>query len=675
MHTHKHAASVLAFVFIIFTSFTSIFAAAIPDTTFGVGGTVDTGIVATGDIIDSFVLPDGKFIVAWADTRYKIARFNPDGSLDTSYGDGGFATGRPNVTGNAIALDGNGNIVVGGTGVPPNGESPSDFYFARHLPDGSLDPSFGDTGQLFINQSTDDVINSVTIQDDGKILGAGYHRDGGFFGAVFRLDVDGSLDSTFGTGGFRYYPYWLSPAATFRKVGADIEVADNGIIWVASVQQINPPGPDNMHGHSIVRLDSSGEIIFGGDGSPVGGVNLGSIPRVDLVRGNQKMIVIHTAFSYEYDYSEGRYKNYTSRGGRGALLPNGDLITNDTISSAMGNFQLISNTKIKGRSFINSGFSWDAGNADLMVMADGKPLVVSKTSSATIVFFKIDRFTSQGTRNVELLMGQRATPAVISPQGRFRYINHDGSEAVFQGNASTRIIPEYHSVMRWENFTDWRFYGYRYWSEFGTPSGLPSFLIPNLSWGFPGANEVFGLSGDVPVGGDFNGDGEGDITLFRPSNGFWYSKSGAGWVQWGKTGDKPVAADYDFDGITDRAIYRPSTGEWWVLKSGGGSFAVKFGIETDIPVPGDFDADGYADFTVFRPSEGNWYQLLTTGGFRVTKFGLDGDIPLSSDFDGDGAHDIAVYRAGIWHLLKSTEGYQAIAFGNPDDRPVTARYE
>jgi FG-GAP repeat len=84
------------------------------------------------------------------------------------------------------------------------------------------------------------------------------------------------------------------------------------------------------------------------------------------------------------------------------------------------------------------------------------------------------------------------------------------------------------------------------------------------------------------------------IGIFRPSTGEWYFGSGSGCridgcFAFGMSGDVPVPVDYDGDGKTDVAVYR--NGEWYILRSSDGEVTFKGwgGMAQDIPVPRDYD--------------------------------------------------------------------------------------
>ncbi len=98
--------------------------------------------------------------------------------------------------------------------------------------------------------------------------------------------------------------------------------------------------------------------------------------------------------------------------------------------------------------------------------------------------------------------------------------------------------------------------------------------------------------------------------------------------QFGIAGDKPVVGDFDGDLRSDFAVYRPSEGIWYIQKSHEGISIVRWGLADDIPVPADYDGDGRTDIAVYRPSDGVWYQLRSTGAVHIEKFGLSGDIPV-----------------------------------------------
>ena len=181
------------------------------DPAFGSGGKVTTDMGSNEGAQAIALQSDGKLIVAgWVGTKKKggnfaVARYNRDGSLDSSFGTYGvadydFDRNTDNVA--AVAIQSDGKIVLAGVVVSTQSRS-FDFGLARLNADGSLDFSFGSGGRIVLDfYGHEDRVLGVAIQSDGKIVAAGhcYTAQGPAF-ALARFNPDGSADTSFGSGG------------------------------------------------------------------------------------------------------------------------------------------------------------------------------------------------------------------------------------------------------------------------------------------------------------------------------------------------------------------------------------------------------------------------------------------------------------------------------------------
>ncbi len=251
------------------------------------------------------------------------------------------------------------------------------------------------------------------------------------------------------------------------------------------------------------------------------------------------------------------------------------------------------------------------------------------------------------------------------------------------------------SVLRFPNVTPPGVSQITYWNQNST-SGLQV-----INWG--NANT------DFPAPGDYDGDGLGDIVIYRAGatagaqSTFYILRSTDGTAQlvpYGVNGDQVIARDYDGDGRTDPAIFRkgslatdPTT--FWIKRSTTDSdLVIQWGVtgngttSFDMPVVADYDGDGKSDVAVYRfgISPANTFIILRSSDGAVTyrQWGnFNTDYVLPGDYDGDGKADYAVGRTGavgtspmVWWILQSSTGQPRIEqFGISSDLPTQGDYD
>tara|TARA_R110002049_G_scaffold2750_2_gene21366 strand:+ start:63783 stop:68864 length:5082 start_codon:yes stop_codon:yes gene_type:complete len=121
--------------------------------------------------------------------------------------------------------------------------------------------------------------------------------------------------------------------------------------------------------------------------------------------------------------------------------------------------------------------------------------------------------------------------------------------------------------------------------------------------------------------------------------------------QYGEAVDLPVAGDWNGDGIDQIAVFR--SGIWLLDTDGDGRWTrrdeqSKFGRPGDEPIVGDFDGDGIDEIGVVR---GDLWIIDTDGDRRLTGNDLHVKIPRAEadsqpvvgDWDGDGADQPGYY--------------------------------
>lgn len=309
------------------------------------------------------------------------------GGLDTSFGGSGiisisFAPGTGNDEAHAVVAQSDGKILLGGT-------SQGNFAIARVNTDGSLDTTFGTGGKVeldFLGGS--DSLRGMALQTDGKILAVGstLTSGGDTRFAVARLLPSGSLDLSFNGGAFTI------AVGVGRDEASAVAVQNDGSVVVAGYSAVSGT-PGAQRRFAVLRFTSVGVLdgTFGSGGKAIitvgtdddaSGLSILNDGRI-LVGGTTKRQGALGVASLHYEFAVARLTT------AGILDPTfGAFSGGNGISTA--NFG-----QRPGLSPADKGISNDTASG-LALGADGKIYLVGTTNDGTSDFLGIVRFRDNG---------------------------------------------------------------------------------------------------------------------------------------------------------------------------------------------------------------------------------------------------------------------------------------
>ncbi len=190
-----------------------------------------------------------------------VTLFAQDGQLDPTFANSGFAFFDPTVTSErstCLHVKADGRILGGGNeyeGVN------TECWILQCLPDGSLDPDFGESGRSMVNFCTSaDRLTMLLSQPDGKVLAAGYENFNNEIvdqGIVFRLTAAGDLDTSWGLAGLSYV------TATYDVILPAIALQPDGKVLAAGYYSHG-----SLQDGVVRRFLPNGDLdtTFGGNG-------------------------------------------------------------------------------------------------------------------------------------------------------------------------------------------------------------------------------------------------------------------------------------------------------------------------------------------------------------------------------------------------------------------------
>jgi len=208
---------------------------------------------------DKIVVTGYSISPATNNEEITLVRFTENGNIDKSFGNKGLIVTRISSekdVGESVVIQNDGKIVVVGT----TQHNPNfDIVLVRYDEYGHLDYNFGIGGIVITDiNSALDVGKTVAIQQDGKIVVAGFtHVGNKFFMTLLRYDSYGELDPTFGNSGI------IITDINGRRGKMDMVIQDDGKIIL-----VGPSEVENSHHFTVLRFNKNGSLdkSFGNNG-------------------------------------------------------------------------------------------------------------------------------------------------------------------------------------------------------------------------------------------------------------------------------------------------------------------------------------------------------------------------------------------------------------------------
>ncbi|MBX7221585.1 MAG: delta-60 repeat domain-containing protein [Blastocatellia bacterium] len=613
---------------------------------------------------DSIVIA-GAFSRINNTARVSVARLSSNGILDTSLVDLKISTTGATLTKAAFQADG--KIITGGTFDRVNGQSANSMV--RLNPNGTRDITF----QAFVDPP---FINAIRPVSSGSFIAGDFTNVNGVSRSrLAKLAMDGSIDTSFSISSGAndtINDLVVEPAGSVIIVGAFgffNGVPCNRIARLSSTgvvdQSFAPAGGPNGTIDHIYR-QSDGKLIVTGDFTTFAGASRPKIARLESTGA------VDPTFNPGVLITGKPVTAVIQRDGK--IVFGGNIVSGNSPSNRFGVVRVNSDGTLDA-AFNSTGAG--ANNVSQMALQPDGKLVIAGSFA-----------TYNGT--------SRPTLARLNPNGSIDLsfnagngcLNLSGVGISFSdlsvGQGTILVAGNFQIVSGQLRYNLARI---PVKPNKTTPGAFRKsngfvYLRNSLSEGFADVEFFYGTADDIPVVGDWDGDGMETIGIYRNGTFFLRNSNNTGFADlqfpFGAPGDFPIAGDWDGDGIDTIGVVRGNT---VFLRnsntSGDANLQFSYGTATDIFITGDWDGDGIDTIGAFRPTNGFVYlRNSNTTGFADLEFfyGVAGDIPVAGDWDGDGIDTIGIVRAGQWFLRNSnTTGFADIQFfyGVATDIPIT----